>query len=118
MSGVVYDPECVDFAVALRSVVVLFRNGRWSELNSLGIQRGDMYAGRLEAGDGFIPVTDTAEHLLEMTIDSVSNLRTLRGLREFMQLCPFALHAAAQLLHRYLSVTQQSRREYYRKEAA
>lgn len=112
-AAVAYDPECVDFGVALRAVHQLYRNGKWACLAELGIARSALYTGAIEHEGVAIPVTDTVEHLFEMAVDSVDSVRTVRGLRQFMKLCPFALEAAAQMLHRYLVVTKDSRRVYY-----
>jgi hypothetical protein len=95
----VYDVRIDRLDVAVRSLIRLFRSGRWQLLRPMGITRAEHHES-----------IDTA--LLEIT-----SIKTEAGIFQLLQACPFLLEPAIELQSAYQARCRDQRLAHYRRTA-
>lgn len=89
-----YQPSIDRFDIAIRAVMRLFRQRNWECLNQIGIEKSNH------------------EDVLTAAELYVDDVRADHQIAALLDLCPFLLSAALELLRRYSLVTASSKREW------
>lgn len=104
-----FSPAIDRVDVGIRAVMLLFKWGKWSYLNQLGLTRTQQWPIIYPNGK---TRHVTTEDLLYLATDTIGTYRTDEQIAALLRLCPFLLAAALEALRLYIVKTASSRRQF------